>query len=206
MRPLSAPPAERNKGAILEVLQRVLPASGLVLEIASGTGQHVVHFAKSLPQLMWQPSDPDPQARQSISAWIEAANVINVLQPLDLDVRLRPWPVSACDALVCINMIHIAPWAATEALFEGAKRVLAADGVLYLYGPYRVAGSHTAPSNAAFDASLRTQDSQWGVRDLEDVAKAAGVHGFAVVETVDMPANNLSVVMRKRNDDGVLPV
>jgi len=198
MRPLSAPAAERNKGPILEVLKRVLPASWLVLEVASGTGQHVVHFAKALPQLTWQPSDPDRQARQSIAAWIDEARLTNILQPLDLDVRQQPWPLSACDALVCTNMIHIAPWTATEALFDGASYAVPESGVVCLYGPYRVQGEHTAPSNASFDASLRSQNPLWGVRDLETVADVAHARGFDLVETVSMPANNLSVIFRRR--------
>jgi SAM-dependent methyltransferase len=193
---VSAPAAERNKQPILDVLKRALPTRGLVLEIASGTGQHVAHFAKALPSLMWQPSDPDPRARQSISAWTAEEALTNVREPLGLDVRQHPWPVSTCDALVCINMIHISPWAATEALFEGAARVLRGGGVVYLYGPYRVNGRHTAESNAAFDAALRAQDPEWGVRDLEAVVDTARCCGFELVETAAMPANNLSVILR----------
>ena len=197
--PLSAPAAERNKGAILEVLERVLPERGLVLEIASGTGQHVAHFARALPHLSWQPSDPDPRARTSISAWIAQTELPNILQPLDLDVRREPWPVSHCDAIVCINMVHISPWTATQALFDGAARILADAGVVYLYGPYSVAGQHTAPSNAAFDASLRAQDPEWGVRDLNSVVDLARQRALELAESVRMPANNLSLVFRKRN-------
>jgi SAM-dependent methyltransferase len=197
MRPLSAPAAERNKGPILGILERVLPDGGLVLEIASGTGQHVVHFAQGLPHLLWQPSDPDPQARASIAAWIAETGAPNILQPLELDVRSEPWPVSHCDAIVCINMIHVSPWIATQALFDGAARVLADAGVVYLYGPYSVEGRHTAPSNAAFDASLRAQDPEWGVRDLEKVIASATAHGFTILETADMPANNLSVTFQR---------
>ena len=194
-RRLESAAAERNKAPILGVLARVLPDSGTVLEIASGTGQHVVHFARALPALTWQPSDADPQARASIAAWLAHEKLPNVRAPLDLDVRTRPWPIAECDAIVCINMIHISPWAATQALFAGAEERLR-DGVLYLYGPYRVNGGHTAPSNQAFDRSLRAQDPEWGVRDLADVTALAGRHGFELVETVQMPANNLSVVFR----------
>jgi SAM-dependent methyltransferase len=197
MTPLSAPAAERNKGPILGVLERVLPDSGLVLEIASGTGQHVVHFARALPHLLWQPSDPDPRARASISAWIAETGLTNIRQPLDLDVRSDPWPVSHCDAIVCINMIHISPWMATQALFDGAARLLADAGVVYLYGPYSVDGQHTAPSNAAFDASLRAQDPEWGVRDLGKVIACATTHGLTLLEAVGMPANNLSVTFQR---------
>ena len=191
--------AERNKAAILAVLERVLPRSGLVLEVASGTGQHVVHFAAALPALMWQPTDPDPQARRSIAAWIAGAKLSNVREPLDLNVCAQPWPIDASDALLCINMVHISPWTATEGLFEGAGRVLTVGGLIYLYGPYRVNGSHTAASNAAFDAALRAQDPRWGVRDLEAVTGAAHRHGFHLVETIAMPANNLSVILHKRS-------
>jgi hypothetical protein len=194
---LVSPPAERNKAPILTVLQRVLPQHGIVLEIASGTGQHVVHFAAALPGLTWQPSDPDAQARYSISAWIAASTLGNVREPLDLDVRLQPWPVAECDALICINMIHIAPWAATAALFAGANEVVAESGVVCLYGPYRVQHRHTAPSNDAFDRTLRAQNAEWGVRDLEEVVRLANTNGFELIETVAMPANNLSVVLRK---------
>ena len=195
---LSAPTAERNKAPILAVLERVLPAQGVVLEIASGTGQHVVHFARALPRLRWQPSDADAAARRSIAAWIAAEQMPNVLQPLGLDVLQRPWPVAACDALVCINMIHISPWAATAALFGGAAETLGETGIVYLYGPYRRNGAHTAPSNEAFDRSLRAQDPAWGVRALEDVADVAAAEGFDLAEVVSMPANNLSVVFRRR--------
>ena len=194
---LISAPADRNKGPIVEVLQRVLPQTGLVLEVASGSGQHVVHFAQALPNLTWQPSDADPEARASIEAWLAEEQLQNVRQPLDLDVRAQPWPIRRCDALVCINMIHISPWSATEALFEGARWVLPNSGVIYLYGPYRLNGRHTAPSNAAFDAMLRRQNPEWGVRDLDEVTSSAQRHGFELRETAAMPANNLSVVFRK---------
>ncbi|KWC64052.1 DUF938 domain-containing protein [Burkholderia ubonensis] len=194
---LSAPAAERNRGPILDVLRRVLPARGDVLEIASGTGQHVVHFAAGLPGLHWRPSDPDAQARRSIAAWIAQAGLSNVDAPLAFDVRDAPWPFAALDAIVCINMIHIAPWACAEALFAGASRVLRPGGVLVLYGPYRREGRHTAPSNAAFDAQLRSRDPSWGVRDLETVVALGLDRGLDCIEVVEMPANNLSVVFRR---------
>jgi SAM-dependent methyltransferase len=193
-RRLCAPAPERNKGPILDVLQRVLPQTGLVLEIASGTGQHVAHFAAALPNLTWQPSDPDTRGHESIRAWTEA--LPNVRAPLVLDVQ-RPWPLTHADAIVCINMIHISPWEATLALIDGAARVLPQGGVLFLYGPYRRFGQHTAPSNAAFDASLRATDPAWGVCDLEAVEERAEAVGLRVDEIVEMPANNLSVVFRK---------
>ncbi|KWE89725.1 SAM-dependent methyltransferase [Burkholderia ubonensis] len=194
---LSAPAAERNRGRILDVLRRVLPARGDVLEIASGTGQHVVHFAAGLPGLHWHPSDPDAQARRSIAAWIAQAGLSNVDAPLAFDVRDASWPFAALDAIVCINMIHIAPWACAEALFAGASRVLRPGGVLVLYGPYRREGRHTAPSNAAFDAQLRSRDPSWGVRDLETVVALGLDRGLDCIEVVEMPANNLSVVFRR---------
>ena len=195
--PRSASAAERNKGPILEVLSRVLPASGTVLEIASGTGQHAVHFARALPALEWQPSDPDEAARRSISAWIAQEELPNLRVPLDLDVRAWPWPVDEACAIVCINMIHISPWLAAETLVRGAGQLLVEGGVLFLYGPYRRGGRHTAPSNEAFDEQLRAQDPAWGVRDLEAVESLATVEGFKLQEVVPMPANNLSVVFRK---------
>jgi SAM-dependent methyltransferase len=189
-----APAAERNREPILAVLQRVLPPTGLALEIASGTGQHVVHFAKALPKWTWQPSELDPQMRQSIAAWVSETGVANVLPPVNLDVSRADWPVERADAVVCINMIHISPWRATEHLLAGCERLLGPGGILFLYGPYRRFGRHTAPSNEAFDESLRQRNPQWGVRDLETVEETANQHGFALSEVVEMPANNLSVV------------
>jgi SAM-dependent methyltransferase len=190
--------AERNRGPILAVLERVLPSAGLVLEIGSGTGQHVAHFAGALPRLTWQPSDPDADLRRSVEAWIAVERLGNVRAPVDLDVERVPWPVTRADAALCINMIHVAPWAATEALLTGASRILPGGGVLFLYGPYRRYGAHTAPSNAAFDAQLRAHDPAWGLRDLEEVVELAGAAGLALSEVVDMPANNLGVVFRKQ--------
>jgi SAM-dependent methyltransferase len=195
---LRAPATARNRDPILAVLRRVLPARGTVLEVASGTGEHAVHFAAALPGLTWQPSDPDPQARRSIAAWREASGLPNVLPPLPLDVAGPDWPAMQADAIVCINMIHIAPWRAAEGLVAGAARVLPPRGVLFLYGPYKEGGRHTAPSNEAFDADLRARDPEWGVRDLDDVKVLAARHGFDFTERVAMPANNLSVVFRRR--------
>jgi SAM-dependent methyltransferase len=187
--------AERNKGPILTLLGRILPRTGLVLEIGSGTGQHVAHFAKALPELTWQPSEPDAAFRESIRSWVKLENLGNVRAPVDLDVCSFPWPVSHADAVLCLNMIHVAPWAATEALLTGAKGVLIPGGVLFLYGPYRRFGRHTAPSNEAFDAQLRASDPAWGLRDLEAVIELAGTSGFELAEVADMPANNFSVVL-----------
>jgi SAM-dependent methyltransferase len=196
---LLAPAAERNKEPILAVLKRVLPERGEVLEIASGTGQHVAHFAKTFPSLQWQPSDPDRHMHGSIARWIEHERLTNVRPPIALDVGVQPWPVDEADAVICINMIHIAPWQATLDLMAGAARVLPAGGVLVLYGPYRRFGQHTADSNAAFDDQLRATDPQWGVRDLEAVLDVADRHGLGAEEIVAMPANNLTVVLRKRS-------
>lgn len=188
--------ATRNRDPILAVLRRILPASGLVLEIASGTGAHAAYVASALPALDWQPSDRDETMFASIVAHAVDAAATNVREPLRLDVTVPNWPLAHADAIVCINMIHIAPWRATEGLLAGAARVLPAGGPLYLYGPYKVDGRHTADSNAAFDASLRVRNPEWGVRDLGEVAALAARHGLTLAETVPMPTNNLSVVLR----------
>jgi hypothetical protein len=198
----TAPAAERNKQPIAEVLLRVLAslrqAGGTVLEVASGTGQHVVCFASVFPELRFVPSDPDPVARASIEAWRVEAGLPNVEPPLELDARLPDWPIDSAHAIVCSNMIHIAPWAACEGLMRGAARTLPADGALVLYGPFARDGQHTAPSNAAFDADLRARDPSWGVRDLSKVEREGRSHGLALEEIVPMPANNLTVVFRRR--------
>ncbi|HEX9489176.1 MAG TPA: DUF938 domain-containing protein, partial [Stellaceae bacterium] len=194
---LHAPAVARNREPILAVLRRVLPSTGLVLEVASGSGEHAAFFAAALPQLTWQPSDPDPRARASIAAFRGAGAAPNLLPPLDLDVIAAAWPVTGAAAVVCINMIHIAPWSACEGLVAGAAHALLPGGVLYLYGPYKEEGRHTAPSNAAFDADLRARDPRWGVRDLGAVAALARRGGFAHEETVTMPANNRSLVFRR---------
>jgi hypothetical protein len=191
-----APAAARNRGPILSVLQPILPASGLVLEVASGTGEHVVHFARALPMLEWQPSDPSREARRSIEAWIAAEGLANVRPPLDLDAACDNWPIDHAAAVICINMIHISPWASTEGLMRGAGRILDAGAPLYLYGPFRQATKPIEPSNAAFDESLLSRDPRWGLRDLDEVAACAALHGFVLDRVVEMPANNLSVVFR----------
>jgi hypothetical protein len=195
---LESPAAERNKQPILEVLRRVLPRRGAVLEIASGTGQHVVHFARALPPLSWQPTDADETLLDTIRQRLRTEPLDNVHPPLHLDVQETPWPALAADAVLCINMIHIAPWAAAEGLLLGSSRLLSSGSPLILYGPYKLEGRHTAPSNAAFDASLRARDPEWGVRDLDEVTEAAKRYGFAFEESVALPANNLVVVLRKR--------
>nr|WP_315596155.1 DUF938 domain-containing protein [uncultured Cupriavidus sp.] len=192
-----APATERNREPILAVLREALPKSGTVLEIASGTGQHAVHFAAALPNITWQPSDPDATHRESIAAWTAHAGTANVLAPLAIDVRQEPWGIDNVDAIVCINMIHISPWAAAEALFAGAGKRLGAGGVLYLYGPYRRNGAHTAPSNEAFDRQLKVADAEWGVRDMEAVIALGAAQGLTCAEPVPMPANNFSLVFRK---------
>jgi SAM-dependent methyltransferase len=189
--------AERNRRPILNLLERVLPKTGLVLEIASGTGQHVVHFAQALKGLSWQPTDMDAGCRRSISGWLATAELANVRQPLDLDVRALPWRVPTLDAIVCLNLIHIAPWSVATALFAGAGLALRETGLLYLYGPYSVQGRHTAPSNAAFDSALRAENPEWGLRDLKEVESLAKDQGFDLAETIEMPANNFSVLFRK---------
>ncbi len=188
-----APATERNRGPILEVLRAVLPAEGRVLEVASGTGEHAAYFAPRLAPRLWLPSDPDPDLRRSIAAHARLAACPSLEPPLALDARDPDWPVEEAAAVVCINMIHIAPWAAAEGLIAGAGRLLAPGGLLYLYGPFRRDGQHTAPSNAAFDQSLREQDPAWGIRDLEAVAELAAAAGFGPAEAIEMPANNLSV-------------
>jgi len=193
----SAPHVARNAGPIAEVLRGVLPAGGLVLEIASGTGEHILHFAREFPQLRFQPSDPDPAALASIEAWRSAAGSANLLPPIALDARAADWPVERADAILCINMIHISPWAATLGLLRGAGRLLPPGAPLYLYGAYRRAGVTTAPSNEAFDAGLRARDPEWGLRNLEDVVGQAEKQGLRLEEVVEMPANNLSAVLRK---------
>lgn len=190
-----APATLRNRDAIAEVLAAALPAAGLVLEVASGSGEHVAHFARAFPALDWQPSDPDPVARDSIAGW--AAGLANVRPPLAIDAAAPEWPIDHADAILCINMVHISPWASTEGLMAAAGRLLPAGGLLYLYGPYRRPGQPTAPSNEAFDADLRARDPRWGLRDLAAVTKLAAANGLTLEAVVEMPANNLSLLFRR---------
>jgi hypothetical protein len=192
-----APAAARNRDPILAVLRGVLPETGTVLEIASGSGEHILLFAGSLPGLTFQPSDPNPEARQSIAAWAAESGLANLRPPLALDAAAPPWPIAAANAVLCINMIHISPWAATEGLLRGAAAILPPGAPLYLYGPYRRAGVPTAPSNEEFDRSLRDRNPDWGLRDLEAVATLAAAAGFGPPAVTEMPANNLSVVFRR---------
>ncbi len=192
----TSPSVERNRDPILAVLRRLLPGPATVLEIASGSGGHALHFATALPQVIFQPTDPAQDARASIDAWADQAGLPNLRPALALDAAAA-WPDLTADLVLCINMIHIAPWAAAQGLMRGAARVLKQGGVLMLYGPYLRGGAHTAPSNAAFDASLRARNPDWGVRALEDVAAEAAASGFGTPDIVDMPANNLSLVFRR---------
>lgn len=192
---LYAPATLRNREPILEALRPRLPPRGLVLEVASGTGEHAAYLAAALPHLAFQPTDPDPAHRASIAAW--TSDLPNVHPPLALDASAPDWPVRRAEAVLCINLVHIAPWAATEGLVAGSARVLPPGGPLVLYGPFKRDGRHTAPSNAAFDADLRARDPAWGVRDLGDVARLAGAAGFGAAEVVPLPANNLLVAFRR---------
>jgi hypothetical protein len=197
-----APATERNRQPILEVLQTILPATGTVLEISSGTGEHAIFFAPYFPALPWLPSDPNPEARASILAWQQQHPIANLAPPIALDASTPHWEVEdqglGIGAIVNINMIHIAPWSACQGMMAGAGRILPLGGVLYLYGPYKRNGVHTAPSNAAFDDSLRSRNPEWGVRDLELVIAEAQERGLALDKIVEMPANNLSIVLRKQ--------
>jgi Protein of unknown function (DUF938) len=194
-----APATQRNRDPILEVLRQVLPPTGTVLEISSGTGEHATYFAPQLKPRSWLPSDPNPIARDSIAAWREAYPSDNLHPPIDIDASDPVWSVKQelIAAIVNINMIHIAPWSACLGLMAGANRILPAGGILYLYGPYQQIGRHTAPSNAQFDESLQRQNPDWGVRHLEDVIAAAAAETLQFVEAIAMPANNLSVIFRK---------
>lgn len=198
-----APAAERNRTVILEVLKEVLPPSGTVLEVSSGTGQHAAFFAPELAPRRWLPSEFDRALIGSIEAWRERVPAANLLPPILLDARDAVWPVEQAPperpitAIVNINMIHIAPWEVGLGLLAGAGRILAPQGVLYLYGPYQRGGAHSAPSNEDFDRSLRGRDPQWGVRDLDEVEFAAEGEGLVLDRVIEMPVNNLSVVFRK---------
>jgi SAM-dependent methyltransferase len=195
---LSSPAVARNRDPILAVLREILPRHGTVLEIASGTGEHAAYFAAALPELVWQPTDRDPDGLRSIAAHQRAAARPNLLPPIELDVAAAAWPVTTADVVLAINMVHISPWSSTLGLMAGAERILAPGGVLYLYGPYKEPGTPLAPSNAAFDQSLRERDPEWGLRDLDDVCRLAASHGLELARRVEMPANNLSIVFRRR--------
>lgn len=193
-----APATVRNRDPILAVLRDVLPLSGRVLEIASGTGEHAVHFAAALPDLLWRPSDPDPQARASIAAWRADAGLANLLEPLAIDAASGDWPQVEAEAVVCINMIHISPWAATEGLMAGSAKLLDSGRPLVLYGPYRRGDRALEPGNAAFDEDLKRRNPEWALRSVESVRACALDHDLAFDQLVEMPANNLVLVFRKR--------
>ncbi|WP_299327208.1 DUF938 domain-containing protein [Parasphingopyxis sp.] len=193
-----APATLRNREAIATVLQRILPDAGRVLEVASGSGEHIVYFADRFPELQWQPSDPDAASQASITAWSADAHLPNIEPVLDLDAASDRWPVASADAILCINMIHISPWAATEGLLKGAARLLRSGSLLYLYGPFLIPERETAPSNLDFDRSLKARNPHWGLRSIADIERAAAERDFVLQESVDMPANNLSLILHKR--------
>jgi Protein of unknown function (DUF938) len=194
-----APATDRNREPILAILRQVLPTTGTILEISSGTGEHAVFMAPQLAPRYWLPSDPNPDARSSIAAWQQSTPCDNMYPPIDLDASSDEWLIESKEpitAIVNINMIHIAPKAAYLGLFAGAKRILPVGGILYLYGPFKQDGVHTAPSNAAFDESLQSQNPAWGIRDLEEITAVAHSHKLELQRVYPMPANNLSVVFK----------
>ena len=187
-----APATLRNRDSILDVRRDALPMTGVILEIASGSGEHIVHFAKNL-----RLSDPDPDARLSVAAWVKATDVTNVRAPIALDALHSVWPIASADGIICINMIHISPWEATVGLIKGAAAILPSRSPLYLYGPHKRERFTTAPSNQAFDCGLRDRNPKWGLRDLEAVAATAQTAGISGPVITEMPANNLSAVFRR---------
>lgn len=193
-----SPAAARNSAPIADVLDGELPAKGVVLEIASGTGEHAVFMARRFPALAWQPTDQDPSALESIAAWARSEALTNIRPPLQLDATLKDWPVEQADAIVCINMVHISPWDATRGLFAGAARTLAVGAPLVLYGPYIEDDLETAPSNLAFDQSLRSRNPAWGIRNIGEVDEMATVFEFVRSSRYEMPANNLTLVYRRK--------
>jgi hypothetical protein len=200
---LDYPATGRNQEVILDVLKEALPKSGAVLEVASGSGQHITYFAQQIPQLKWQPSDIEAAARASIDAWRNEMSVTEAVHtPIDLDASVDIWSlghIKDLNAIMSINMIHISAWEACLGLLKNASRVLPAGGVLYLYGPFKVGGFHIAPSNAEFDLSLQSQNPSWGVRNLDDVAEEALKQNFQLMKTIRMPANNFSVIFHKKD-------
>lgn len=193
------PATARNRNAIAEVLETFLPMSGTVLEIGSGSGEHVIYFAERFNTLTWQPSDPDANHRKSIQAWIRAGSIVrkNILPPLSIDISASRLPPLRADTIICINVIHISPWKTTRGLLRNAAKLLPKGGNLYLYGPYKINGEHTAPSNQAFDSSLKAQNRSWGVRELEQVLEEANRNGLHLIRNIGMPANNQSIILRK---------
>lgn len=195
---LHSPSAARNRASILTALRAALPRTGLLLEVASGSGEHAAHLAAALPLLQFQPTDPRPEALASVDAW--CAGLSNARPTLRLDATWPVWPVAAADAVLCINMVHIAPWAAAQGLVAGAARLLPPGGLLSLYGPFIQGDQPLAPGNAAFDADLRARDPAWGLRAVEDVAALATTAGFSLPDITSMPANNLLVLFRRSQD------
>jgi hypothetical protein len=194
-----SPSTARNRHPILEVLKPRLPSTGSVLEIAAGAGEHAVYNAAAFPYLQWQPTDEDPASLDSIAAWRDHAALPNLLPPLQLDASdPASWPVDKADAIININMIHIAPWEATQGLMTGAGRLLPSGGVLFIYGPYIESNIETAPSNLSFDLSLKGRNPAWGIRRLDEVTALAARHSLELSERIVMPANNLSLFFRKR--------
>jgi SAM-dependent methyltransferase len=198
-----SPSAARNLAPILAVLKRVLPTHGMVLEIGCGTGEHAVGFAEAMPNLTWQPSDPDSDARASTASWIRFSRLNNVLAPLDIDVCSRLWGVEQTapfEAIVSINMVHIAPWAASLGLLAGAGRLLCPGGIVVFYGPFMRNGEHNALSNAEFDASLKAHNPSWGVRDIADLERVGKASGLSLRDAIEMPANNMLVVFTRNGE------
>jgi len=192
-----APATLRNRDAIADILHSILPPTGKILEVASGTGEHIVYFAGLFPHLTWQPSDPDSAALASIEAWRAEAGHSNVLQPVKLDAATDNWQVLHADAILCINMIHIAPWEAAVGLMDGAGKRLPSGAPIYLYGPFREKGVPLAESNASFDQSLKSRNPQWGLRKVENVVDLANANSLVLESRIEMPANNLSLIFRK---------
>lgn len=192
-----APATLRNRDAIIAVLQEVLPDSGTVLEVASGTGEHAVYFGEKFPDLTWQPSDPDPDGCRSIAAWTKRAGVGNVLPPLQLDALALRWDIEKPSAILCINMVHIAPWEASIGMFEKAALLLEPGSSFYLYGPYFRGDAPTAQGNLDFDRSLKSRNLRWGIREVADMDALATKNGFTRADLVEMPANNLSLIYRR---------
>jgi hypothetical protein len=192
-----APATLRSRNFILDVLRDVLPTTGVILEIASGSGEHIVHFARNFPALTFHPSDTEPDALLSVAAWVKVTRVTNVRAPIAVDASHSVWPIASADGIICINMVHISPWEATLGLIKGAAAILPPASPLYLYGPYKREGFATSPSKQAFDQSLRDRNLNWGLRDVEAVAAMAQSVGFSAPVITEMPANNLSVVFRR---------
>lgn len=196
---LASASSTRNAGPIRELLGRILPRRGRVLEVAAGSGQHAATFAAAFPGLEWTPADPSAEARASIAAWTEASSLPNLQPPLALDATdPASWPAGEFDAILCINMVHISPWAATEGLMRLAETRLTPGGLLYLYGPYRETGTPLAPSNADFDESLKARSPDWGLREVEAVTRLAEDAGLNFIERVEMPSNNLSLIYQRQ--------